>query len=235
MSKADTLLKRAEFYEKLALYSDRNAFLQAIAQQSYMTEKFGPQLKTQLDSIIRDMGALRIDPNLVNRLTDMSESYTPFNRLLLVAALTQAAAQYPKTPQSAPQLQNLQNLITTLKGPETAPPQTDEYGTGTGTKVKEQPVKPWHSKYPPIDPKFQKMLGVNTDGALGNVTQSALDRYKASIDMPEISNALAFEYLKREPEYAAGKQMEFDDNSNLYNTLRQKQKRNPGLVTNTPF
>ncbi|HEY5268118.1 MAG TPA: hypothetical protein VII94_03210 [Candidatus Saccharimonadales bacterium] len=34
MSKADTLLKRAAVYEKLAIYSDRKAFLQAIAQDS---------------------------------------------------------------------------------------------------------------------------------------------------------------------------------------------------------
>ena len=34
MSKADTLLKRATAYERLAVYSDRKAFLQAIAQDS---------------------------------------------------------------------------------------------------------------------------------------------------------------------------------------------------------
>lgn len=34
MSKADELLKKATFFEKLALYSDRKAFLQAIAEQN---------------------------------------------------------------------------------------------------------------------------------------------------------------------------------------------------------
>lgn len=33
MSKADTLLKRATFFERMALYSDRKTFLQAIAQE----------------------------------------------------------------------------------------------------------------------------------------------------------------------------------------------------------
>lgn len=34
MSKADTLLKKATFFERMALYSDRKAFLQAIAQDN---------------------------------------------------------------------------------------------------------------------------------------------------------------------------------------------------------
>lgn len=233
MSKADTLLKKAEFYEKLALYSDRQAFLQAIAQQSFMTEKFGPQLKSQLDTVIRDMGALGVSPALINKLTDMSESYSPFNRVLLVSDLVQAASQYPRTPQAAPQLQNLQSLIASLRGPETKPDTEEPYGTGTGTKVNEAPMKPWHSKYPPIDPKYQRMLGVNSDGSLGPQTQSALNIYKASVGNPSMSNELAFEYMKREPEYASGKQMEFDDNSNTYNTATQKRKK--GIEPVTPF
>lgn len=39
MSKADLLLKKAASFEKLALYSDRKAFLQAVAQQSFSPEE----------------------------------------------------------------------------------------------------------------------------------------------------------------------------------------------------
>jgi hypothetical protein len=93
-------------------------------------------------------------------------------------------------------------------------------------KVQQAPVAQQHkSKYPPIDKKFQAMLGVNTDGALGHITQSALDIYKKSVDNPGISNELAFEYLKREPEFATGKAMVYDDNANVYMNTRQKQKQ----------
>lgn len=34
MSKADTLLKKATFFERLAIYSDRKSFLQALSQQN---------------------------------------------------------------------------------------------------------------------------------------------------------------------------------------------------------
>jgi hypothetical protein len=42
MSKADTLLKKATFFEKLALYSDRKAFLQAISESSATTKEANP-------------------------------------------------------------------------------------------------------------------------------------------------------------------------------------------------
>lgn len=38
MSKADTLLKKAAFYEKMALYSDRKSFLKALAQTKPIME-----------------------------------------------------------------------------------------------------------------------------------------------------------------------------------------------------
>jgi hypothetical protein len=59
------------------------------------------------------------------------------------------------------------------------------------------------------------MLGVNPDGKLGSQTQHALNRYKASRN-PNMTNALAYEYLKKEPEYASRSEMRYDDNSNTY-------------------
>ena len=69
-----------------------------------------------------------------------------------------------------------------------------------------------------IDPTFQKMLGVNPDGKLGRQTQHALNRYKANRNM---TNALAYEALKKEPEYATGAAMKYDDNSNTYTSSAQ--------------
>lgn len=44
MSKADTLLKKATFFERMALYSDRKAFLQSLAGGA--TDDWGPQAAT---------------------------------------------------------------------------------------------------------------------------------------------------------------------------------------------
>jgi hypothetical protein len=193
MSKADALLKRAVFYEKLALYSDRKAFLQAIAQQSYLTQKFGPQIKSQLNSVIGDMGAMRVDPSLINQISDMSDSSTPFNRYTLIAALSQAAAKYPKTREAAPQLQNIQNLIAALKDPQEAPPlsQEEAMGTGTGTRVTEE-----KSKYPYFPSKTQDQLNqilipygkigvpLKLDNSLGPLTQGALKAFEQTYGKP---------------------------------------------------
>lgn len=42
MSKADTLLKKATFFEKLALYSDRKVFLQAISEPPVANKETNP-------------------------------------------------------------------------------------------------------------------------------------------------------------------------------------------------
>jgi hypothetical protein len=62
---------------------------------------------------------------------------------------------------------------------------------------------PTKSHYPPIDKAFQTMLGVASDGFLGPITQKALDAYKAKVNPnnPTMNNELAFEFLKREPQY----------------------------------
>lgn len=85
------------------------------------------------------------------------------------------------------------------------------------------PKAPAKSRFPKIDPVFQTMLGVNPDGALGPMTQSALDRYKATIGMPQSSNELTFEALKREPQYKTRQAIPYDDNSNTYQVTREKE------------
>ena len=56
MSKADTLLKRATFFERMALYSDRKVFLQALAQP-YNEDDILPEdrIKGNLPYIPRDI------------------------------------------------------------------------------------------------------------------------------------------------------------------------------------
>lgn len=59
------------------------------------------------------------------------------------------------------------------------------------------------------------MLGVNSDGKLGRQTQHALNRYKVNHG-GNLTNAQAYEYLKKEPEYVTQSAMQYDDNSNTY-------------------
>lgn len=99
----------------------------------------------------------------------------------------------------------------------------------TNAPAKPAPAKPQggHWTGPKIDPIFQTMLGVNPDGKLGRITQSALDIYKKSRN-PGMSNELAFEYLKREPQYKAKMPLPYDDNSNTYgSTANQIVRENP--------
>lgn len=72
------------------------------------------------------------------------------------------------------------------------------------------------SKHTNIDPKFQKVLGLNPDGLLGPVTRSALDAYKKSINQENASDALIFEALKNETAYKANRSLVYDDNQNVY-------------------
>lgn len=103
---------------------------------------------------------------------------------------------------------------------------------------KKAPVK---SKWPPIETTFQVMLGVNPDGALGPMTQSALEMYKKSVGLPygadeatrktdsNKNNQQAFESLKQRPEYKTKSRMEYDDTNDVY-----KQPAG-GIVREVPF
>lgn len=72
------------------------------------------------------------------------------------------------------------------------------------------------NKYKNIDPKFQKVLGLNPDGVLGPVTKSALDAYKKSIGQENVSDEFAFEALKNETAYKANRALIYDENQNVY-------------------
>lgn len=200
MSKADKLLKRVEFYEKmasaqkpeagdllnkaslferLALYSDRQSFLQALAQTSTLTATFGPAVREQLESVTKDLGALNIqDPSIVGPISNALGGFSSLDKNGLISALEAAAAKFPQTPDHASQLQNLQNLISTLKGsgPQSEP--ADETMYMPADKIK---------GFAPIDTEQQEALsrfitmqrlGIplhRIDGKLGPETRAAIE------------------------------------------------------------
>lgn len=110
MSKADTLLKKATFFERLAVYSDRKSFLQALAQggatdPDWMSSMSSPftdaNVKNKLDQIVGALqnwreqygtrmvdaaGSPRLFPNSVaGAAGDIinAAKYTSFNKELL--------------------------------------------------------------------------------------------------------------------------------------------------------
>ena len=111
--------------------------------------------------------------------------------------------------------------------PQQPSPSTPQAMTGSPA-TPTSAAKPTHkSKFAPIDPIFQTMLGVNNDGAFGPQTRAALDIYKKSRN-PGMSDELAFEYLRREPQYKAKVALPYDDNSNTYgSTANQIIRDNP--------
>lgn len=93
-------------------------------------------------------------------------------------------------------------------------------GHAEPSKAAPAPAAGWTG--PRIDPVFQTMLSLSPDGKLGPMTQQALNVYKKSVNQPTMSNELAYEYLKAEPEYASKTKMEHDDNANVFVSSRQK-------------
>jgi hypothetical protein len=81
---------------------------------------------------------------------------------------------------------------------------------------------PTKAQYPTIDKTFQVILGVDPDGSLGPITQKALDAYKAKVNPnnPTMNNQLAFEFLKREPQYQT-KQLLPANQSSITNAATQ--------------
>lgn len=196
MSKNDTLLKKAEFFEKLALYSDRTAFLQAIAQSP-------SDLKSQLNSIVNDLSALNInDPKIMNPLLDATQSATPVNKFTLLYPLSQAAAKIPRTPEHVAQLQRIQSLLNLLKGNSSETASTEE--TFPEMVMPADRIK----AYPPIAPEVQNMLNeilfpyekipvpLKMDGQLGPDTRKAMEVFTQTYGLPATPKNIRQTYWK---------------------------------------
>jgi hypothetical protein len=142
MSKADLLLKKAASFEKLALYSDRKAFLQAVAQ-TYDPNAFSPEEVQQWES------------------------------------------QKQSKPGTVPP-----------PPPDPGSPQFPTSGMGTGmtAPAPREQGKPAPAMKP-INPQYQKLLGVTPDGVWGPETQKALEAYKAKINRPGLSDGVTLGLL----------------------------------------
>lgn len=188
MSKADTLLKKATYFERLALYSDRRSFLQTIAQ-SGASDTWGSPLpeniKEGLNSLLKDLAATKPDSSvpLQNKLmsfyqgmnTDMGQ---------LAQAIREAANTIPGDHTT--QVQNALSLASKVdqlaqQGQAQPQSQSEQVMTMPADRI---------TAYPPIDKGQQEALsrfitmeriGVplhRIDGKLGPETRGALETFK---------------------------------------------------------
>lgn len=149
MSKADKLLKRVEFYEKmassqkpenedllkkaslyerLALYSDRKSFLSVLAQSGGATNEWGQpalpaNIREAIDSLMKDLAATKPDSvQMQNRLMNF---YSGTNTDLgqLAQTISEAANMIPGN--HTVQVQNALNLAEKVRQ-MTSNPQTEQ-------------------------------------------------------------------------------------------------------------
>ncbi len=240
MSKADTLLKKATFFERLALYSDRKAFLQSIAQTTY-----SPELTNAVvgftDYVRNQPGLPDQVKNVANEIDKYLRELPPDQQGTVVSAVKQLVGRIWNELRGSvdstvlAELGRRSGIVDDAYAkiqaqpkfdvPSAAPQRTITLPTIEYTSPRQQATT---SKFPAIDKTFQIMLGVNPDGALGPQTQAAIDLYKKSRNITEPGNTVAYVHLAGEPEYFSKKPMAFDDNSNVY-------LKSPGITREAPF
>ena len=239
MSKADTLLKKATFFERLALYYDRKVFLQSIAQTTYDP--------TLTNAIVGFTDYVRSQPGLpaqvksvANEIDSNLRSLPPNQQGTVVSAVKQLVGRIWNELRGSvdstvlAELGRRSGAVDDAYAKMQAQPKFDVPSAETQKTITlptieyTSPRQQATSKFPAIDKTFQTMLGVNPDGQLGPQTQAAIDLYKKSRNITEPGNTVAYVHLSGEPEYFSKKPMGFDDNANVY-------LKSPGITRQSPF
>lgn len=204
MSKADTLLKKATFFERMALYSDRKTFLQVLAQQ--LTDQPGTSFPgdVEADQAEQDKNqrALIWQALQILQQAGVNESVTgplvnavTFNRVDLpsIQRAIQSAIMTGKLSPLAqgPQIKQLRDIASKLSGPASAPSASPQGGG-----------------YAAIPKDVQRMLseivtraaiGIplnKNDGILGKNTRSAMNSFKAKFMGGQESDQQVFAKIK---------------------------------------
>lgn len=152
MSKADTLLKKATAFERLALYSDRKTFLQSLAQTAPAAPGLDANSRMLVNQALQIMKQLGVDEEVTRPLADA----LIFNKVdphAIQMAFQRARFTAPAALTSGPALEQLKNIVSQIKWPSTGQPeQPTDVGTGTGTRA------PAAAQLPSIDKQLQKAL-----------------------------------------------------------------------------
>lgn len=185
MNKFDILVKKAEAFYKLAVYSDRKTFLQSLSQDNTLQTLFNQAAK-----LINDNGG---------NISDLSAMFN-HDPAQLANVIEESAAKIPMSlgnPNIKLQINNIVTKIRSLSNPTT-----------TDVPVANKPKQTTNApNYPQIDTEVQEMLskyvsenglGIplnKIDGKLGPDTRAAINALKKSLNHPEMSDQEAFNWL----------------------------------------
>jgi hypothetical protein len=201
MSKADTLLKKAAFYEKLALYSDRSAFLKALAQTGVDTTGTQQEdAKNKLGRLNRNLALMAsasgLDPQLVTYYAQAANNIKdgmPLNSTLLsylkdLVTTTQhwlSAHPEPGTVNKTLTdiLTDAQALVPSVQTVSHVLEVTNRQPSGTAAIDKKQ--QDALSKFVTVEGIG---MPLKIDGVLGSETRKALDAVKKYFNKPSMSD-----------------------------------------------
>lgn len=183
MSKADTLLKKATFFERMALYSDRKAFLQALAQDAQWpaASTLPADVAQGLNSLMKDLAATKPESSqaLQNQLMNFYQG-TNQDMGQLAQVVSDAANALPGDHTG--QVQNALALAEKIRGLVQQPAQQQQ-DPGAGEPPMVMPTA--HIKgFAPIGKEQQQAVfdfvgrKGQIDGQIGKETRGALEDVK---------------------------------------------------------
>jgi peptidoglycan hydrolase-like protein with peptidoglycan-binding domain len=196
MSKADTLLKRAGFYEKMALYSDRKTFLQAVAQAAPASDP-NRQLINKALQLLQQSGADEATTApLVSAITFNKVDVPAIRKSIQTAILTGKLSPLSH----GPEIQELKNISSQLKTESelamAGPADMEFIPDPKADQIKAR-------AYPPVPVDVQNALnklmgaGLKPDGQLGPQTRKALDAFRGQYNVPgNFSDQEVFQVIK---------------------------------------
>ncbi len=182
MSKFDPLFKKIELFEKLAVYSDRGAFLKALAQAA----------DPKVVSIIKQMEDLMNAAGVPKETSAPLGSVTLFHNAPDINAISQAASKALTQMSGLGNADKANQLIRLQQQLRIAATPVDPGANEPPMVFTPDPQKDTVRAYPPIDPEEQSALGrlvmikgltfvdpkKMSDGKLGPETRRALDAFK---------------------------------------------------------
>jgi hypothetical protein len=183
MKKLDTLMKKVDLFERLANYGDRQSFLRALGQSFNGQSDIYSQLETALkDFTAAKLNVPEIEQPLMNALSGQMDKNEVINAL-------QNGLSGLSRENNLGQVENIQKLITSLKGSPAAP--TEQPATNVITS----PAKPQNKVQPASNPSTTMSLQIflnnalrkdiiagnrapiKQDGILGDETKTALKEW----------------------------------------------------------
>jgi len=193
----DALVKKVEFFEKLAVYGDRGSFLQALAR-----DDLDPKTKALLEEMANLLAQAGVtDESVLNPLYNALE-FGHVNLEAIRSAVTQAAVRDPSIANAGIN-QKLRQLAQQL----TSHPVPELINNTSPIATNEVPQAPAPTGYPMMDKEEQKALSrivtmegigipFSPTGRFDKNTQIALQAFKKKFNISSMSDVKALTFAK---------------------------------------